>query len=86
MTTIKRYEGSNSEGSWVTVAEIPIRREGACLELSVPRALLGLEGNALSFDMKWSDNAQELVDPISLCTHGDTAPNRRFNYRCIWNQ
>lgn len=85
-TTVKRYEGDNSKGHWETVAEIPFRYEGAFLELSLPRAVLQLEGDALSFDMKWSDNAQELVDPISLCTHGDTAPNRRFNYRCIWKK
>jgi hypothetical protein len=27
-----------------------------------------------------------LKDPISLCLAGDSAPNRRFNYRCIWKK
>ena len=52
----------------------------------MPRKLLGLTGDGFTFDFKWSDNAYELEDPISLCLHGDTAPNRRFNYRCIWNR
>lgn len=54
------------------------------LELSIPRNLMELEKDQLIFDFKWSDNVGELDDPISLSTTGDTAPNRRFNYRYIW--
>ncbi len=56
------------------------------LELAVPRRLLGLQGDALTFDFHWCDNPAELNDPISLCINGDSAPNRRFNYRCIWKR
>ena len=56
------------------------------LELAVPRKLLGLKGDAFSFDFHWCDNPIDLKDPISLCTSGDSAPNRRFNYRCIWKK
>jgi hypothetical protein len=35
---------------------------------------------------KGIDIPAEWDDPVSLCTDGDTAPNRRFNYRCIWIQ
>ena len=35
---------------------------------------------------KFENNPQALEDPISLCLHGDTAPNRRFNYRFIWKK
>ena len=38
------------------------------------------------FDFKWTDNPANLKDPISLCVDGDAAPNRRFNYRYIWNK
>jgi len=44
-----------------------------------------LEKDAFTFDFKWSDNAGELTDPIAFCLNGDTAPNRRFNYRFIWS-
>ncbi|MGL6196643.1 MAG: hypothetical protein ACRC2T_17665 [Thermoguttaceae bacterium] len=42
--------------------------------------------NLEGFDFKWSDNptcdvSGAITDPISFCTSGDTAPNRRFNYR-----
>jgi len=60
--------------------------EGNRLELAVPKSLLGVSGKSITFDFKWADNTGELVDPISLCLHGDTAPNRRFNYRFVWNK
>ncbi|MDD3108670.1 MAG: hypothetical protein PHV49_05630 [Alistipes sp.] len=83
-TTLMRYDAKTK--AWIEVAELPYAVKGSQLELSIPRKLLGLNGSKFSFDFKWSDNPTELVDPISLCTHGDTAPNRRFNYRCIWAQ
>ena len=51
-----------------------------------PRSLIGLAGDAMSFDFHWCDNPADLKDPISLCTSGDSAPNRRFNYRCVWEK
>ena len=56
------------------------------MELRVPRKLMGLTGDDVTFDFKWADNPQSLDTPISLCTDGDTAPNRRFNYRYIWQK
>ncbi len=83
-TTIKRYDSAME--SWVEAARLSYRYKGKSLQLAVPRKLLGLEGFAFSFDFKWADNPRDLTDPISLCTAGDTAPNRRFNYRCIWKR
>ncbi len=81
-TIIMKYKGKN----WVNVAKLDYRYSGKSLELAIPRSLLGLKGNSLSFDFKWADNPADLKDPISLCINGDTAPNRRFNYRCIWQR
>lgn len=85
-TTLMRYEPDSVAGPWVEWAQLPYRYTGKTLELAVPRELLGLEGDTVSFDFKWADNPAELEDPISLCLEGDTAPNRRFNYRCIWKR
>jgi hypothetical protein len=85
-TTLMRYDADHPGNSWVEVADLEYRSSGNKLEVSVPRELLGLTGDHFIFDFKWSDNAAGLKDPISLCTDGDTAPNRRFNYRCIWNK
>ncbi len=81
-TTLMRYD----EGSWEEVAELEFKTSKKQLELAVPRNLLGLSDDQFTFDFKWTDNPEELKDPISLCTHGDTAPNRRFNYRLIWKK
>lgn len=74
------------DGKWVKAGEYRFAVEGNKLELAVPKSLLGVSGKSITFDFKWADNTGELVDPISLCLHGDTAPNRRFNYRFIWNK
>jgi len=80
-TTIQRYTPA---GTWTEVAQLDYRYAGKMLELAIPRELLKLTGETFAFDFKWCDNPADLQDPISLCTSGDSAPNRRFNYRCIW--
>jgi len=81
-TTLMSYDGAT--GKWRKVAPLDYSYQGTQLEIRVPRKLLGLTGNGFTFDFHWSDNPKDLKDPISLCTDGDSAPNRRFNYRCIW--
>jgi hypothetical protein len=85
-TTLMRYSPESKTDPWIVVQQIDYRYSDKFLELGVPRSVIGLEGASLRFDFHWCDNPAELVDPISLCTHGDSAPNRRFNYRCIWKQ
>lgn len=74
------------DGKWLGIASATYAVCGNEMELSIPAELLGVAGRSAGFDFKWADNPQELKDPISLCLHGDTAPNRRFNYRFIWNK
>ena len=81
-TSVMEY----SDGQWVPVTEVPYSVSGSQMEISIPAKVLGLSGNKVSFDFKWADNTGDLVDPISLCLHGDTAPNRRFNYRFIFKK
>jgi hypothetical protein len=85
-TTLMRYAAGRSSGAWVEVARLDYRYAGKMLELAVPRRRLGLRSNAFSFDFHWCDGPSDLDDPISLCINGDSAPNRRFNYRCIWRR
>lgn len=75
-----------ADGKWIKAGEYNFAVSGNKLELAIPKALLGVSGKSMTFDFKWADNTGELVDPISLCLKGDTAPNRRFNYRFIWNK
>lgn len=85
-TSLMRYDANAGDNPWVEVASLPFRYAGKSLELAIPRERLGLTGNGLTFDFHWCDNPADLKDPISLCINGDSAPNRRFNYRCIWKQ
>lgn len=87
-TTIMRYLPNPGGGKWVEIARLHYHYTGKELEIAVPRSLIGLKSDSasLSFDFKWADNPTDLKDPISLCTSGDTAPNRRFNYRFIWEK
>ncbi|MFO7937572.1 MAG: hypothetical protein R6V06_08205 [Kiritimatiellia bacterium] len=84
-TTLCRYD-AKATGQWVEVTELDYRYAGQNLEIAVPRKLLGLTGDAFTFDFHWCDNFADLKDPISLCINGDSAPNRRFNYRCVWRK
>lgn len=83
-TTLMQYD--SQKGEWSYVADIAMRYADNRLELTIPRQLLNLAEAKFTLDFKWTDNPTELKDPISLCTDGDTAPNRRFNYRLIWNK
>lgn len=85
-TVLMRYDADTSGDPWVEVKEINYRYAGKALELAIPRKIMGLEGKTFTFDFHWSDNPADLKDPVSLCINGDSAPNRRFNYRCIWRK
>ena len=52
----------------------------------MPRKLIGAGGKRIALDFKWADNPSDLRSIISLCTTGDTAPNRRFAYRFLWER
>ena len=83
-TTLKSYD--QKSGEWINKAKLPYSTTGNKLELAIPRKYFGQNMNTLTFDFHWADNPADLKSPISLCTNGDSAPNRRFNYRCIWKK
>jgi len=85
-TTLMRYDATKTDDPWVEASDLHYAYAGNKLEIAVPRRLLGLKGNAFSFDFHWCDNPADLKDPISLCINGDSAPDRRFNYRFIWEK
>ena len=82
VTTLMKYENEQ----WIEVSELNYRYAGNELEIEIPRQLLNINQNQFVIDFKWSDNPEKLEDPISFCLNGDTAPNRRFNYRLIWKK
>jgi hypothetical protein len=85
-TTLMRYDATKPDQPWVEQSQLKYACAAKELEIAVPRPLLKLSGDTFSFDFHWCDNPADLKDPISLCVNGDSAPNRRFNYRCIWKK
>ena len=66
---------------WAEVtSDIQYRASGSELELALPRSLLG-EGSEVSLDFHWADNPQSLYDLLEFSINGDSAPERRYNYR-----
>ena len=74
-TVVSRFDGTK----WVDIGRADYRVAGRELEISVPRALVGQKTRA-RFDFHWTDNASPR-DISSWFVNGDSAPNRRFNYR-----
>ncbi len=85
-TGIMAFDESNPGNPWIEKGKLNYRYAENAIEIEVPRQILGLDKDQFTFDFKWSDHPADLEDPISLCINGDTAPNRRFNYRCIWKK
>ena len=77
---------ARSGNEWKKAADVKADIAGNRLVITIPRKALGLKDNAMTFDFKWADNPADLDSPIGLAIGGDTAPNRRFNYRFVWNR
>jgi hypothetical protein len=76
-TTVKQWSGSD----WIPKGTATYRVEGNGLELSVSRELLGGTDGSPTFDFHWADNIQSFDGVHELGVNGDSAPNRRWNYR-----
>lgn len=77
-TTLKRNAGGYN---WTQVAQVDYRVSQNRLELRLPRSVIGMASTSdLWFDFHWADNIQK-ADISEFGINGDSAPNRRFNYR-----
>jgi hypothetical protein len=68
------------KGKTTELARVPYSVKGKDLELALPRSLFGATP-LLRFDFKWGDNQQKDGDIVEFAINGDSAPDRRFNYR-----
>lgn len=76
-TTLKRW----NEGQWDRRGTVPYHVNGNGLELSISPELIAESGTSPAFDFHWADNIQSFGDVSELGVNGDSAPNRRWNYR-----
>ncbi len=68
----------------VLLAEVPIAIKENMLELAIDRKLLGIKpDNAVQIDFHWADNIQDYGKISEFALNGDSAPDRRFNYRYV---
>ena len=74
-TTLKQLK----KGKWKTVDELEFTYMDHELMLKIPKFSLGEE--RVEFDFHWADNIQKLNDITEFFLNGDSAPDRRFNYR-----
>ena len=74
-------ESFGENDTWKSVTTAGLRYQGNRMEMAVPRTVLGLPEGPVTFDFHWADNMQALDNAIEFSLHGDSAPNRRFNYR-----
>jgi hypothetical protein len=81
-TTLK--QNNYNKWNWKTIGELRYKVVDNQMELQIPRSLLGMDKTSyISFDFHWADNIQKENDIIEFAISGDSAPNRRFNYRYI---
>ena len=69
-----------ANGTWSTINNVTIIREGNKLMYRFPAADISLNTGNLDFEFKWSDNMQNDQDPLDWYVNGDAAPGGRFNF------
>lgn len=72
---------ANTTWSPSAAGSATVNVSGNQIIITVPRATVGLTANPLKFDFHWADNIQTNGDITEFSTNGDSAPERRFNYR-----
>lgn len=78
VTRVMRWQA----GNWQHVGEAEYRVNGYGIELSVLRKIVNEhESPTPAFDFHWADNIQSFAGVSELGVNGDSAPNRRWNYR-----
>jgi hypothetical protein len=70
----------NKDGTVANYIKINYKKDGNQLMIAVKRTDLKQESE-LSFDFHWVDNIQKLGDITEFFINGDSAPERRANYR-----
>ena len=69
------------QGKWETVGKAEYRVNGNGMELAISRALIGQKEKTPAFDFHWADNIQSFEGASEFGVNGDSAPDRRWNYR-----
>ncbi|MDQ2720192.1 MAG: hypothetical protein M3Z26_10615 [Bacteroidota bacterium] len=77
ITTLKKW----NNGSWKTVQNIRYNFKNKEMEIEVPLSSIKLSDKNFSINFHWADNIQKLNDINEFFISGDSAPDRRFDYK-----
>ncbi|QHW00605.1 glycoside hydrolase family 71/99 protein [Spirosoma endbachense] len=77
-TSIDRW----SKGRWQSIGKANYKAVGNRMEISIPKKVFNFT-SIPKFDFHWADNIEKLNDITQFFINGDSAPDRRFNYRYI---
>jgi hypothetical protein len=69
--------------NWSSLGTVPFGVSSNAIEIAIPRVLVGETTSQVAVDFKWADNVSPGGDVLRFTTHGDCAPNDRFNYRFV---
>ncbi len=69
-----------TNGNWVEINKISYCYFTNELEIAVPLRYFKVKNNELNFSFHWTDNNQKLLDITEFFIHGESAPDRRFDY------
>ena len=76
-TTLTKLDKNGTLGK---STKIQLQTKGNKLMLAIPRTIFG-ESAKVAFDFHWADNIQKLGSIDEFFNNGDSAPERRANYR-----
>lgn len=80
-STTSLSQNTTTNWNWTTVrSDIAYKVTGNQMMLAIPRSSLGETTDPVTFDFHWADNFQT-NDIADFGVDGDSAPDRRFNYR-----
>lgn len=66
--------------SWEKTAGVEYAVKGNKMEIKIKKSLLGIKGEDIDIEFKWSDNMQEEGNIMDFYVNGDVAPSGRFNF------
>ncbi len=72
---------ADNRWNWHKTLDLSYKVSGNKMEICLPRPAISQEKAQIAFDFHWSDNIQKENDILEFSLSGDSAPNRRLNYR-----
>ena len=69
------------KGNWKSVGQGTYTVHDTTLKLNIPRKTIKEHKGIPAFDFHWADNIQKIGSVADFGVDGDSAPNRRWNYR-----